>query len=64
MHPSRKILVGVAVLALTVGIAALLASPHRPINRGFGPEWKCDSTIMRGPVCFKDLGAAPLLHSN
>jgi hypothetical protein len=50
----RVIFAVTAVLVLTVGLAVLLALPHRPINQGFGPEWQCYRTIMRGPVCFKD----------
>src|SRR5439155_24530051 len=42
------------VLVLLVGVTALLSFQRRPVNFGFGPEWKCYQTIMRGPVCFRD----------
>jgi hypothetical protein len=62
----RIILTIVIALALSVGFAALLAFQKRPVNFGFGPEWRCYQTIMRGPVCFRDQmpEANPLLHSN
>jgi hypothetical protein len=62
----RAILAVVIALPLSVGFAALLAFQKRPVNFGFGPEWKCYQTIMRGPVCFRHQRpeANPLLHPN
>src|ERR1043165_2694604 len=56
----RALLAIAVALALSIGFAALLAFQKRPVNLGFGPEWKCYQTIKRGPVCFRNQRPEPI----
>ena len=63
----RNVLAVVMALVLSVGVTALIVGfQKRPLNFGFGPEWKCSQTIGQAPACIKEQPKtdAPLLHSN